>query len=109
MEEDVQGGDPFDDHVYKKDDKAPSEIAALLHRSKSSVTRHLFVKTASATQGRKLKLTEAQVGSIVREAKQYIKQAAGRYRITYDMIKRHSRTKVSTWTLIKLFNARASP
>ena len=60
MEEDVQGGDPFDDHVYKKDDKAPREIAALLHRSKSSVTRHLFVKTASATQGRKPKLTEAQ-------------------------------------------------
>jgi hypothetical protein len=59
VEEDVQGGDPFDDHVYKKDDKAPREIAALLHRSKSSVTRHLFVKTASATQGRKPNLTEA--------------------------------------------------
>ena len=29
---------------YKEDDKAPSEIAALLHRSKSSVTRHLWMK-----------------------------------------------------------------
>ena len=29
---------------YKKDDKAPSEIAALLHRSKSSVTSHLWMK-----------------------------------------------------------------
>ena len=49
---------------YKEDDKAPSEIAALLHRSKSSVTRHLFVKTAPATQGRTPKLTEAQVGPL---------------------------------------------
>ena len=28
---------------YKEDDKAPSEIAKLLHRSKSCITRHLFV------------------------------------------------------------------
>ena len=29
---------------YKEDDKVPSESAALLHRSKSSVTRHLWMK-----------------------------------------------------------------
>ena len=40
------------------------------------------------------------------KTRQYIKQAAGRYRITYDIIRRRSRTKVSTRTLMRLFHAR---
>ena len=70
---------------YKEDDKTPTEIAKLLHRSKSSVTRHLFIKSVPDTQGPKSKLTETQIKSLVTKTRQYIKQAAGRYRITYDI------------------------
>ena len=91
---------------YNKDGKTPSEIARLLRRSKSSVTRHLFIKSAAGKQGRKAILTEKQVDALVTKMKQYVKQAAGRYRVTYDMIRRRSRTVVSTWTLMRLFHAR---
>ena len=62
---------------HSQDEKAPSEIASLLHRSESTITRHLFLKKSSPKQRRKPVLTDKQVDSLVVKTKQYIEQAAG--------------------------------
>ena len=91
---------------HKEDQKPPREIAALLHRDKSTITRHLRVKKSICKQGRQSGLSKGQVDRLIAKAEQYIKQAQGRYRITYQLIKRRTRTKVSTWTIMRAFHKR---
>ena len=91
---------------HSEDEKAPSDIADLLRRNKSIITRHLFLKKSKLKQGRTPAMTDKQIDSIVAKTKQYIKQAAGRYRITYAIIKRRSRTKASTFTIMRAFHRR---
>ena len=50
---------------YKQDHKTPSEIAKLLHRSKSTITRQLKVKTGDLKQGRQATLTNKQIDSLL--------------------------------------------
>ena len=91
---------------HKEDQKPPSEIAALLHRDKSTITRHLRVKKSICKQGRQSELSKEQVDRLIAKAEQYIKQAQGRHRITYQLIERRTRTKVSTFTSIRAFHKR---
>ena len=70
---------------YKEDDMEPKEIAELLHRDKSTVTRHLFHKHIGK-QGPKPYFTGAEITWLVKETKGLIKKANGRSRVTAAVI-----------------------
>ena len=49
---------------YESDGKRPSEIATLLHRDKSTITRHVCKKMEKKKQGRPPALTQEQIDRI---------------------------------------------
>jgi len=90
----------------EQDGKTPGEIAQLLHRNKSTITRHIYAKKADLKQGRRSALSDTQIDALVSKTESYIKQAKGRYRITFDLIKRRSRMRASVRTLRRAFHER---
>lgn len=81
---------------YKKGKgKAPSEIATLLGRDKSVLTRLLVKQVPRKKQGRPLGLTGSQVDFLVRRLDEMIVKANGRYHVTAAMLKRSARCKAS--------------
>ena len=93
---------------YKEDGKAPAEIARLLHRDKGTISRRLHNEGPPQKQGAKCILTPAQVDRLIAKTKAYIKQAKGRYRITYQIIKNRTRCKASVKTIMREFHKRGT-
>ena len=69
---------------YNEDGKAPSEIAKLLRRYKSTITRHVVKEVEKQKQGRPPALTEEQKKLLVPKLEQMIKKAKGEWRVSRD-------------------------
>ena len=62
---------------FRQDKKSPLEIAKLLHRAKSTITRYLFQQRAKAL-GRPVVITPAVLDKILVNLKKYIETAKNR-------------------------------
>ena len=80
---------------YNDDEKAPSEIAALLHRDQSTITRHLVKELPVKKQGRPQALTEEQVEKLKTKLEAMIKKADKKYEVSALMLKKAARCKAS--------------
>jgi len=90
--------------MWSTEDGLPiTQIAKLLRRNKSAISRQLASSEDKEKPGRQFMLSEAQVDRLVKKTKEYIKQAKGRYRITYALLKKRTRTKASIRTIQRAF------
>jgi hypothetical protein len=80
--------------------------SVLLCRDRSTVTQHLFKKASFGMQGRKVFFTKAQADHVMKKVAQYIAKSSRRYQVTYDMVKQRTRTRASTWTVMREFRKR---
>ena len=91
---------------YDQDGKEPSEIADLLHRDKSTLTRFLVKKEKKGGRGRKIALTEKAVDALEKKMESLVKKADGMYEVTMAMLKKATKTKVAERTIFNAFRAR---
>ena len=84
---------------YWEQGKAPSEIAGLLDRDKSILTRFLVKQVNRKTQGRPPALTEADMDFLERRLHQLIMKSMGKYHVTAAMLKRSARSTASVKTI----------
>ena len=92
-------------HMWKNEDgKGPAEIAGLLHRNKSTVTR--FLKKGRKAQGRPPALTSAQVDRLEAKLKELIKKADRKQIVTLKQLKLKSKCKASERTISRALHAR---
>ena len=87
---------------YEDDGMWPSEIAELLHRDKSTLTRLLVKKGPRKKDGRPPSLTEDQIDRLTEKLEEMIKKANGEWPVTADMLKRTLRLKVTVKTNLTL-------
>ena len=78
---------------FHADNKTPAEIAQLLHRSKSTLTRLLVKRAPRAGRGRHRLLSDAAVARLVQKLEELIREAEGKYEVTVSMLRRHARVK----------------
>ena len=86
-----------------EEDLPPSDIATRLSRNKSTITRHLAMKTSrkvkknqqKGRRGPARKLTDAETEALVPKLETMIKKAKGNYEVTGAMLKKSARVKVS--------------
>ena len=67
---------------FQEDGKTPAEIAELLRRDKSTMTRLLVKKVKRKRDGRPVLLTKTQVDVLVTTLKSMIKKANCKYMVT---------------------------
>ena len=79
-----------------QDNKEPKDIAALLHRDRSTVTRHLRKYHTQKKQGRPPILTEKQLSVLEKKLESMVQKADGKYRVTVAMLKKSARCKEGT-------------
>lgn len=91
---------------FQEDGKTPAEIAELLRRDKSTMTRLLVKKVKRKRDGRPVLLTKTQVDVLVTTLKSMIKKANCKYMVTAKMLKRATRTKASVRTIARALHAR---
>ena len=91
---------------YEDDGMWPSEIAELLHRDKSTLTRLLVKKGPRKKDGRPPSLTEGQIDRLTEKLEEMIKKANGEWPVTADMLKRTLRLKVTVKTILKALHLR---
>ena len=91
---------------FEHDAKKPAEIAELLHRNKSTITRHCVKLVVKKKQGRKPALSEAQKDQLVKKVEYMIKKAKGEWRVTADMVRKTLRLKVSTKCVLGALHSR---
>ena len=91
---------------YCTDGKSPSEIAGLLGRDKSTLTRLLVKQTTRKKQGRPPVLTEADIDFLERRLHDLIVKSMGRYHVTASMVKRSARSKASVKAIQLAFRKR---
>ena len=92
---------------FRQDKKSPLEIAKLLHRAKSTITRYLFQQRAKAL-GRPVVITPAMIDKILVNLKKYIETAKNRYRITVKVLKQRLKLKCSERTILEALPPRQS-
>ena len=81
-------------------DMVPSEIAKVLGKSKSAVTRRLCKRTALKKQGRPITVTEQKVDKVERRLDEMIVKANGEAPVTIEMAKRSCRLQCHDKTLL---------
>ena len=91
---------------YHEDDYAPSEIASLLHRDKSTLTRLLCAEQERKQDGRPPAFTEKQVDKMVETLEAMILKANKEYRVTGEMLMKEMRTKASKKTVLNALHER---
>ena len=91
---------------FQEDGMMPSEIAKLLHRNKSTLTRFLVMQRERKQDGRPRALTEKQVYHIVEKLEEMIIEANQEYRVTVDSLKRALRLKVCSKILLEALHER---
>ena len=80
---------------YWEQGKAPSEIAGLLDRDKSTLTRFLVKQVSRKKQGRPPVLSEADLDFLERHLHERIVKSMGKYHVTAAMVKRSARSSAS--------------
>ena len=88
------------------DGKTPRDIAALLNRDKSTLTRLLVKQTIRKKQGRPPVLTEADIDFLERRLHHLIVKSMGKYHVTAAMVKRSTRSKASVKAIQLAFRKR---
>ena len=88
--------------------KTRTDIAGLLHRSLSAVSRLLAQKKAPAPTGRPRALTEANVDRAVAPVEKLVDGANGNREVTLAMIMRRCRLKVSSQTVSSALHRRSA-
>ena len=83
----------------------PSEIAQLLRRDKSTMTRLLVKRTERKKDGRPQLLDTAKIDELVACLDKLIVTADGKYEVTVDQLRRHMRIRASCRTISKALHA----
>ena len=91
---------------YEQDGKSPKELADLLHRDKSTMTRLLVKKVERKKDGRPPALTTAQIDALEKKAEAMIDEADGEWRVTVWRVKATMRLKASCRTILEAVHAR---
>ena len=91
--------------LYAKD-MDPSEIAALLGRDKSTLTRRLCLRKPLTKQGPRTSITEAQVDKVEKRLDEMIVKANGEKPVTIAQVMRSCRLKCSERALLDKLHAR---
>lgn len=86
--------------------KQPSEIADLLGRDTSSITRLLCLQKPVKKQGRPSALTKAQVDFLERKLDQMIVKADGQHTVTVEMLQKAAKVKASCRTMLRALHER---
>jgi hypothetical protein len=94
------------------DGLAPSTIAIRLDRDKSTITRHLAMKSKGVwkkgeekgRRGPARVLTKAKVATLLPKLEALVGKAKGEYEITSAMLKKSARVKVSARVMMKRLN-----
>ena len=84
----------------------PSEIASMLGRDTSSITRLLCVQRPVKKQGRPSALTKAQIDFLERKLDQMIVKADGRHTVTVEMLQKAAKIHASCRTILRALHAR---
>ena len=91
---------------FHDDGKAPSAIAELLHRDKSTLSRLLVLTRERKTDGHPRAFTEDQIGRIIQKLEEMVLKANKEWRVTADMVKTAMRIKASTKRVLEAFHSR---
>ncbi len=84
---------------YEEDDMTPREIADLLRRDKSTITRHVVKGHIPKRDGRPRMLSEADVDALEALLEKMIKKADRQYEVTLEMLKKEAGCHASVWTI----------
>ena len=91
---------------HEEDGMAPSEIAQLLRRDKSTMTRLLVQRTERKKDGRPKLLDSAKVDELVACLDHLIVRADGKYEVTVDQLRRNMGIRASCRTISRAMHAR---
>ena len=91
---------------YFEDKKKPGEIAVLLGRDKSTLTRTLVKQVPRKKQGRPRVLSEADVDFLERRLDELIVKSMGKYHVTAALVRRSARCKASVKAIQLAFRKR---
>ena len=91
---------------YLEQGKTPSEIAGLLDRDKSTLTRFFVKQVARKKQGRPPALSEADIDFLERRLHQLIVKCMGKYHVTAAMVKRSAKSNAGVKTIQIAFRKR---
>ena len=91
---------------YAEEDMTPGEIAKLLRRDKSTMTRLLVKEPERLTRGQPKVLSETDIDEMVEEVNRMVEEADGEWEVTVDMLRREMGWKISTKTMSRALHAR---
>ena len=91
---------------FDEDDMEPSEIAALLRRDKSTMTRLLVMEKERKKEGRPIILDDAAVDKLIALLDHMVVVADAQYEVTVDMLRRRARSKAGNRTISDALHAR---
>ena len=92
--------------TWYSEGKQPSEIAGLLGRDTSSITRLLCVQKPVKKQGRPSALTKAQIDFLERKLDQMIVKADGQHTVTVEMLQKAAKIKASSRPILRALHER---
>ena len=93
--------------LYHNRKKKPSDIAGILGREKSRVTKNLFVRKEGAPgPGRPPALTKKQVDNLEARTEQLIEAADGKKEVSLKFVKRRTRCPAGTKTIARNLHKR---
>ena len=91
---------------YFDENMKPADIAGLLGRDKSTLTRILVKQVPRKKQGRPRVLSEADIDFLERRLHELIVKSMGKYHVTAAMVKRSARSKASVKAIQIAFRKR---
>ena len=91
---------------HAEDDIEPSELASLLRRDKSAMTRLLVLGEERKKEGRPALLDDAAVDKLVALLDHMVVEADGAHEVTVDMLRRRSRATACNRTISDAPHAR---
>ena len=91
---------------HAEDERSTGEIAHLLRRDRSTISRHVMKDHVKQKQGRPGALSDSQKDLLVTTLEDMIKKAKGEYRVTADMLRKRMRLKVSTRRVLEALHSR---
>lgn len=91
---------------YDEDDMAPADIAKLLRRDKSTITRLLVKKVERKSRGQPKALSDTEIDRLVKVLTRLVVKADGEYEVTAEMLRRAARVDISTRTILNALHSR---
>ena len=91
---------------HEEDGMEPSEIASLLRRDKSTMTRLLVKKQVRKKGGRPVSLSDEDIDRLVETLDNMIVAADRKYEVTVEMLRKRARCKASARTISRALHAR---